>query len=263
MQARRSSIPPAFSTPIRRTISEQSKLAGEVPSNDDEGAPAGFGIANGDWIMTYINKGLAIVGQTDRLSLTLMRIAIAIVFLWIGALKFVPYEADSITPFVANSPFLSYFYKYPEQYKAHLTHEGQLVPEQRAWQQENHTYAFSTGLGIVELTIGTLVLLGTVSPVIGFIGALLAFGTPFVTLSFLITTPEAWVQPLGDAQFGFPFLSGGGRLVLKDTVILAGALLVMADSARSLLRHFQGKDSSKQLTSSTPTSVILASKRFQ
>ena len=190
--------------------------------------------------MIYIDKGLALIGQADRLSLTLTRIAIAIVFLWIGALKFVPYEADSITPFVANSPVLSFFYKHPDQYKAHLTHEGQLVPEQRAWQRDNDTYAFSTGLGIVEITIGTLVLLGTVSIVLGLIGAVLAFGTPFVTLSFLITTPEAWVQPLGDAQFGFPYLSGAGRLVIKDVVILAGALLVMADSARSLLRQRLG-----------------------
>jgi uncharacterized membrane protein YkgB len=47
-----------------------------------------------------------------------MRVAIAIVFLWIGALKFAPYEADSITPFVANSPFMSFFYEHPAEYKA-------------------------------------------------------------------------------------------------------------------------------------------------
>jgi uncharacterized membrane protein YkgB len=38
-----------------------------------------------------------------------MRVAIAIVSLWIGALKFAPYEADSIAPLVADSPFLSFF----------------------------------------------------------------------------------------------------------------------------------------------------------
>jgi len=189
----------------------------------------------------YVEGALSLVGQTDRIGLNLMRLAIAIVFLWIGALKFVPYEADSITPFVANSPVLSFFYKHPEQYKAHLTHEGQLVPEQREWQRENNTYAFSKGLGVVEITIGTLVLLNPVSSLVGLIGAFLAFATPFVTLSFLITTPDAWVQSLGDADFGFPFLSGGGRLVLKDTVILAGALLVMADSARTLLRQLKEK----------------------
>jgi uncharacterized membrane protein YkgB len=187
----------------------------------------------------YVETGLSMLGQTDRIGLNLMRLAIAIIFLWIGALKFVPYEADSITPFVANSPVLSFFYKHPEQYKEHLTHEGVLVPEQRAWQQENNTYAFSKGLGVVEITIGALVLLNPVSSLVGLIGAFLAFATPFVTLSFLITTPDAWVQSLGDADYGFPFLSGGGRLVLKDVVILAGALLVMADSARTLLRRWK------------------------
>jgi uncharacterized membrane protein YkgB len=63
----------------------------------------------------------------------------------------------------------------------------------------------------------------------------LAFLTPFVTLSFLVTTPEAWVSALGDAQHGFPFLSGAGRLVLKDTVILAGGWLLVVDGARAIL----------------------------
>jgi hypothetical protein len=43
------------------------------------------------------------------------------------------------------------------------------------------------------------------------------------------------VPALGDAQHGFPYLSGAGRLVLKDVLLLAGAWLVMADSARALL----------------------------
>ena len=66
-------------------------------------------------------------------------------------------------------------------------------------------------------------------------GATLSFLTPFVTLSFLITTPDAWVSALGDAQHGFPYLSGAGRLVLKDVMLLAGGLLIMADSARAFL----------------------------
>ncbi|MDY0881505.1 reactive chlorine resistance membrane protein RclC [Dongia soli] len=195
--------------------------------------------------MTYldltVNAVLTRVAQADRIGINLMRLAIAIVFLWIGALKFVPYEADSITPFVANSPVMSFFYAHPDQYKSHLTHEGQLVPAERAWQTENNTYRFSAGLGTVELTIGMLVLLDPISVSLGFLGAVLAFLTPFVTLSFLATTPEAWVPALGDAEHGFPYLSGAGRLVLKDVVILAGGLLVMADSARSLLRRRASK----------------------
>src|SRR4029077_13990106 len=86
---------------------------------------------------------------SQRIVAAGLRISIAIVFLWIGALKFVPYEADSITPFVANSPVMSFFYKHPEDYKAHLTREGDLKPANRAWEPANDPYAFSYGLGTV------------------------------------------------------------------------------------------------------------------
>ena len=179
--------------------------------------------------------GMIATPVSQRIGVAALRISIAIVFLWIGALKFVPYEADSITPFVANSPVMYFFYEHPEDYKAHLTREGELKPADRAWETANNTYAFSYGLGTVELIIGFLVLAGLVSVRLGLAGAVLAFLTPFVTLSFLVTTPEAWVPALGDAQYGFPYLSGAGRLVLKDTVILAGGWLLVVDGARAIL----------------------------
>lgn len=190
-------------------------------------------------MFTSINAGLQQLGKLDRLGIPVMRVAIAIVFLWIGALKFVPYEADSITPFVANSPVMSFFYEHPQDYKAHLTHEGELNADKRAWQTANNTYGFSTGLGVVEILIGLLVLSNPLSRRTGLLGGALAFATPLVTLSFLVTTPEAWVAALGDGQHGFPYLSGAGRLVLKDVLMLAGALPVMADSARQLLTERQ------------------------
>jgi len=188
-------------------------------------------------VNTLIYNSLHILAEerSNRLGIGAMRIAIAIIFIWIGLLKFVPYEADSITPFVANSPVMSFFYADPQDYKAHLTKEGELVQAQRDWQSANRTYAFSTGLGIVELIIGFTTLSGFFTRWGGLAGALLAFVTPFVTLSFLITTPEAWVPALGDAEHGFPYLSGPGRLVLKDVVILAGAWLIIADTARAIL----------------------------
>ena len=86
----------------------------------------------------YIQKALAIAGGagSNRAGIGAMRIAVAIIFLWIGGLKFAPFEADSITPFVANSPVMSFFYKQPEQYKFHLTKEGELNQSQRDWQTE-------------------------------------------------------------------------------------------------------------------------------
>lgn len=185
----------------------------------------------------WVTTGLSVIAdrRSNSIGIGAMRIAIAIIFLWIGGLKFVPFEADSITPFVANSPVMSFFYKYPEDYKAHLTREGELDLVKRDWQTGNRTYTFSTGLGVVEIMIGLLVLSGFVSLWSGLLGALLALATPFVTLSFLFTTPEAWVPALGDAEHGFPYLSGAGRLVLKDVALLAGAWLVLVHSARELL----------------------------
>lgn len=191
---------------------------------------------------TLVHSGLTAIAapRSNRIGIGAMKIAIAIIFLWIGALKFLPYEADSITPFVANSPVMSFFYEHPTEYKAHLTHEGELKTAQRVWQTANNTYGFSTGLGTLELVIGGLTLAGLASRRAGLVGAGLAFATPFVTLSFLLTTPEAWVPALGDAQHGFPYLSGAGRLVLKDVALLAGAWLVLVDTARSLLREEKG-----------------------
>jgi uncharacterized membrane protein YkgB len=64
-------------------------------------------------MLSYFRLLLTWIAHSDRVGITAMRIAIAVVILWIGALKFVPYEADSITPFVANSPVMSFFYKHP------------------------------------------------------------------------------------------------------------------------------------------------------
>lgn len=187
--------------------------------------------------MSLFDQSLHTLSRADKLGTNLIRVAIAIVFIWIGLLKFVPYEADSITPMVAQSPFMSFFYKHPDQYKEHFTHEGELKPEQRAWQVENNTYGYSNGLGTVELLIAILILANPLSRKAGLAGGLLAFLTPFVTMSFLVTTPEAWVPALGDAHHGFPYLSGMGRLILKDTMMSAGAVVVMADSAATLLRE--------------------------
>lgn len=140
-------------------------------------------------------------------------------------------------PICRQQPVHVVFYEHPEDYKAHLTHEGELNADKRVWQTANNTYVFSTGLGFVEILIGLLVLSNPISRRAGLLGGALAFGTPLVTLTFLLTTPEAWVPDLGDAEHGFPFLSGAGRLVLKDVLMLAGALPVMADSARQLLQE--------------------------
>lgn len=175
--------------------------------------------------------------RADRLAVALTRFGLIVVLLWIGGLKVFKYEADGIVPFVATSPLMSFFYKYPApDYKAHMNAEGQLVPANRAWHHENRTYLFSYGLGAVIVLYGLMLCLHPWRPEIAALGGFLVVIMALVTLSFLITTPENWVPSLGDSEHGFPYLSGRGRLVLKDIVMLGAGMVVMADSARAYLR---------------------------
>jgi len=182
---------------------------------------------------------LTFAANLKSVGLNLIRVAILIVFVWIGGLKFAHYEADGIVPFVANSPFMSFFYaKEAPEYKEYKNKEGELVLKNRAWHESNRTYTFSYGLGCLIMSIGILVFLGMFSPKIGIFGELLCIIMTIGTLSFLITTPECWVPDLGSGEYGFPLLSGAGRLVIKDTVILAGAITLLADSAGKLLKQW-------------------------
>ena len=80
---------------------------------------------------------LSFAANLKGLGLKLIRIAILVVFVWIGGLKFTHYEADGIVPFVANSPFMSFFYaKEAPEYKDYKNKEGELVPKNRAWHRQ-------------------------------------------------------------------------------------------------------------------------------
>lgn len=181
---------------------------------------------------------LQIAARTQRLGLGMLRVAILIIFVWIGGLKFWNYEAEGIVPFVANSPFMSFFYheKAPD-YKQYKQPEGSFDAVKHAWHVGNNTYGFSHGLGVLIMSIGLLTFLGFFSTRVGLVGELLAIVMTVGTLSFLVTTPEVWVPDLGSGESGFPLLSGAGRLVVKDTAILAGALVLLSDTARRLLER--------------------------
>jgi uncharacterized membrane protein YkgB len=186
-----------------------------------------------------IDNLLHILANSQRYFIHFTRISIFIVMAWIGGLKAFPYEADGIVPFVANSPVMSFFYsKDAPEYKQYKNKEGELIPKNMAWHQENNTYAFSYALGAVIIIIGLLTLLGIFNARAGLIGGLLTFGMSLVTLSFLITTPEVYVPDLGGAHHGFPYLSGAGRLVIKDIIMMAGGLVVASDAARTILKAY-------------------------
>ncbi len=187
-----------------------------------------------------INKLVNLLANSQRCFIHLTRISIFLVMAWIGGLKAFQYEADGIVPFVANSPLMSFFYaKNAPEYTLYKNPEGKVVQKNINWHQENNTYSFAIGLGAMIVGIGTLTLLGIWFSKIGLMGGLLTFGMSLTTLSFLITTPEVYVPALGGdfptPQFGFPYLSGAGRLVLKDIIMLAAGLVCASDSAKQVL----------------------------
>jgi len=190
--------------------------------------------------------------QWDTWFFNFLRISIFIVMAWIGGLKAFHYEAEGIVPFVSNSPFMSFFYKNAgnkvlhedkrlvAEYTLYKNQEGKVIQKNIDWHTENGTYAFSYGLGMMIVIIGVLVFLGIWFPKIGAVGGALTFLMSLVTLSFLGTTPEVYVPNLGGdyptPQFGFPYLSGAGRLVLKDIIMMAGGLVLFSDSLKKVVR---------------------------
>ena len=139
--------------------------------------------------------------RLERFGGAVIRYGLALIIVWIGALKFAAYEAAAIEGLVANSPFLSWMYRVAS------------VP------------TVTAGIGVVEIAIGVLIAIRPFAPrlsAVGSLGAILMFLT---TLSFMLSTPGVW-QP----DYGFPFLSGAGQFLVKDLLLLGAAIWTAGDS---------------------------------
>ncbi|MDG4826861.1 DUF417 family protein [Asanoa sp. WMMD1127] len=137
------------------------------------------------------------------------RYGLATVFLWVGGLKFKDYEIANAEPLVTNSPLTS-------RLRARLGARrlGKLV-------------------GTSQLALGALIAIGPLAPRVSALGSLGAAGMMVGTLSFLVTTPEAWRE-----GHGAPQLSVLGEALLKDSVLLGAALLMAAESLRAARPYF-------------------------
>ena len=122
-------------------------------------------------ITALVHTVLEIAASIKGVGINFIRIAIFIIFVWIGGLKFWNYEAEGIVPFVANSPFMSFFYtKDAPEYKDYKLKEGEFDKVKHEWHEANNTYTFSHGLGIAIMTFGILTLLGIWFPKVGCVG---------------------------------------------------------------------------------------------
>lgn len=140
----------------------------------------------------------------EQIGKWVLQYGLAIVFLWFGAMKFTAYEAQGIAPFIAHSPFVSW------------------------WHALFGVQGASFLLGFVEISAGVLLALRPANPVFSVFGGAIGILTFTITLSFLFTTPGAFEPSLG----GFPAISAGiGQFLLKDIVLLGASFLIFGSSA--------------------------------
>jgi reactive chlorine resistance protein C len=146
-----------------------------------------------------VASGLAAAGSS------VTRYGLVTTLVWVGALKFTDYEVQNAEVLVTASPLTSRLRK-----KLGAQKLARLV-------------------GVMQITLGSLIAARPLAPRASAAGSLGAAGLMVSTLSFLVTTPEAW----RDGPGGIPQLSVLGEALLKDTVLLGAALLTAAESMRA------------------------------
>jgi uncharacterized membrane protein YkgB len=144
-------------------------------------------------------SGLAAAGSS------VTRYGLVTTLVWVGALKFTDYEVQNAEVLVTASPLTSRLRK-------------KLGAQKLAWL-----------VGVTQIALGSLIAAKPLAPRASAAGSLGAAGLMVSTLSFLVTTPEAW----RDGPGGIPQLSVLGEALLKDTVLLGAALLTAAESMRA------------------------------
>lgn len=133
---------------------------------------------------------------------TVTRYGLVTTLVWVGVLKFTDYEVQNAEVLVTASPLTSRLRK-------------KLGAQKLAWL-----------VGVTQIALGSLIAAKPVAPRASAVGSFGAAGMMLSTLSFLVTTPEAWREGPG----GIPQLSVLGEALLKDTVLLGAALLTAAES---------------------------------
>ena len=129
-------------------------------------------------------------------------LALAIIYFWFGGMKFTHYEAEGLVPLVSNSPLLGWVYSI---FSVDM---------------------FSSLLGILEISIGTLIAGRMLSPKLSVVGGAQSAGLFFTTLSFMFSTPGV-IEP----SLGFPAISvAPGQFLLKDLGLLAVSIFVAGHS---------------------------------
>ena len=153
----------------------------------------------------FLESNLGHIGV--RIVKILPYIALPVIYFFFGGMKFTSYEANGIKGLVEHSWFISWMYGF-------MSVQG-----------------FSNFLGVIEISIGALILGHFISPKLSFYGGVLSAGLFSTTICMLFSTPGV-IEP----SLGFPAITvGTGQFLLKDLGLLALSLHVALESAKELL----------------------------
>ncbi|WP_425988734.1 YkgB family protein [Brevundimonas sp. TWP2-3-2] len=130
-----------------------------------------------------------------------LRFGIALILLWFGYMKFLPYEAEGVRGIAEDYWLFGWLYP--------LVGVG----------------GASAVIGVLEVTAGVLIALGGRFPWAGLLGALMGMATFVVTLSFFFTAPGVWQD-----GYGFPALGSTGQFLAKDVGLLAICAYLVLDA---------------------------------
>ncbi len=167
-------------------------------------APADLDNARRDTMM------LEDVDAPARIGGNAITIALAIIFLWFGFLKFTPYEQSGIAGFIMNNPLIAWLHG---------------------------MFGISGGakfLGVFEILTGLLIAGRCFSARLGLVGGIMGMLTFFITLTCMFTTPGV-IQPGYAGPFGLSAVPG--QFLLKDLGLFAACMWIAGTSLSEMRRR--------------------------
>jgi uncharacterized membrane protein YkgB len=137
----------------------------------------------------------------------ILRYGLVGMLFWLGTFKFTQTEAEAIRPLLEHSPLMSWLY---------LSFSVQ---------------GASNLIGISEIVVAVLLALRPISPRLTAIGSVGGIATFLVTLSFLFSTPGAFVWA---PDFPVPVPGPAGGFLVKDLFLLGASVWSLGESLQTV-----------------------------
>lgn len=144
--------------------------------------------------------------KISRIAGIVLRLGLVGILLYYGFFKFFPFEAKSIQPLIAHSPFMGWIYNFLS------------------------VQAASRLIGTTEILFALGIAARPIAPKISALASLGAVGMTLITLSFLFSTPGAWTHMTG---VPLPVTSQTGSFLIKDVFLLGAALWSLGESLQA------------------------------